>query len=156
MIAERILPRMAPARPPVRGLLPALPVTMAAAFIMMMCATLLAPGAAAQSGDTPPVFDPLRAEKSIEVGMYYFKKKNYDAAIDRFKEALTFKPNFARAHLLIAQSHDKKKERPEAIAAYRKYLEIVPNAPDAGKVRQRIERLEREIEREAQRRRRSG
>ena len=34
-----------------------------------------------------PVFDPLHASKSLEVGTFYMKSGNYDAAIDRFKDA---------------------------------------------------------------------
>ena len=33
-------------------------------------------------------FDPHRAAKDIEVGDFYFKKKNYGAALERYREAL--------------------------------------------------------------------
>ena len=34
------------------------------------------------------MWDPLRAEKDLEVGQYYMKKGDMDAAIDRFQDAL--------------------------------------------------------------------
>lgn len=103
-----------------------------------------------QAGPEPP-FDPYHAEKSIEVGQYYMKKGNYDAAIERFREAARYQPNLARAHLLLGEAHDKKGNKAEAVKAYRKYLEILPRAEDAGKVRKRIAKLSRDLDRAARR-----
>jgi Tfp pilus assembly protein PilF len=103
------------------------------------------------------LFDPYKAEKNIEVGLFYLKKKNYDAAIERFKDAIRYKPNFARAHLLLGEAYEKKGDKQEAIAWYQKYLQILPSADDAEKTRKRIQKLTREIAEEAARRkRRSG
>ena len=52
------------------------------------------------------VFEPFKAEKSVEIGMFYLKKKNYDAAIDRFQDALRYKPGFARPHLLLGKAFE--------------------------------------------------
>ncbi len=98
-------------------------------------------------------FDPYHAEKSIEIGTYYLKKGNYDAAIERFQEAARLKPNFARPHLLLGEAYEKKGDKPAAIKSYQRYLEIVPQAPDAKKVRKRMEKLSREVQKtEANRR----
>lgn len=99
-------------------------------------------------------YNPYRAEKSVEVGLFYFKKKNYDAAIERFKDAIRFKPNFARPHQLLGESYEKKGDKKEAIAWYRKYLEILPSADNADAIRKRIDKLTREIEQDAVRRKR--
>jgi Tfp pilus assembly protein PilF len=116
-------------------------------------------GCAAAAGAQAPVqqapessYDPYHAEKSIEVGLYYFKKGNYDAAIDRFQDAVRFKPNFARAYHLLGEAYEKKGDKAEAVQAYRKYLEILPAADDAKKVRKRIDKLTRELDRAAKRR----
>jgi tetratricopeptide (TPR) repeat protein len=98
------------------------------------------------------VFEPFKAEKSVEVGMYYLKKKNYDAAIERFQDALRYKPGFARPHLLLGQAFEKKGEFEESILHYTAYLEIVPNADDANKVRRKIAGLKKHLERERDRR----
>jgi tetratricopeptide (TPR) repeat protein len=127
---------------------------LAAAVMISWGLCLCAAGAAAQ--EVAP-YDPYKAEKSVEVGLYYFKKKNYDAAIERFKDAIRFKPNFARPHKLLGQCFEKKRERQEAIEWYEKYLEILPAAEDAASIRKRIAKLHREIQQEAERRkRRSG
>ena len=101
-----------------------------------------------------PVFEPFKAEKSVEIGMFYLKKKNYDAAIERFLDALIYKPRFARPHLLLGEAFEKKREYEDSIMHYTAYLEILPNAEDADKVRKKINNLGRKLERENRRRNR--
>jgi tetratricopeptide (TPR) repeat protein len=110
----------------------------------IMCA--LWPGlvCAQQEQDAP--YDPYRAEKSLEVGRFYLKKKNYDAAIDRFQDAIRHKPNFALPHKLIGEAYEKKKEYEKAVEFYGKYLDILPQAEDAADIRKKIESLNRKIE----------
>src|ERR1700747_1268182 len=47
---------------------------------------------ATQNASDQPAWDPLRAEKDLEVGQYYMRKGDVDAAIDRFQDATTAKP----------------------------------------------------------------
>ncbi len=118
-----------------------------AATLLALFACPAAGLAQAQAGPPAP-FDPFRAEKNIEIGEYYLKKKNYDAAIDRFKEAIRYKSNFARPHRLLGETYEKKGDKAEAVNYYQKYLEILPGAEDAAKVRKRIAQLQREMKRE--------
>lgn len=97
-------------------------------------------------------FDPYHAEKSVEIGQYYLKKRNYDAAIERFRDATRYKPNFAQPYRLMGEAYEKKGDKAEAVKSYQKYLEILPSAEDAGKVRKRIAKLSRDLERAAARR----
>ena len=122
---------------------------------MLLLLTAATPAARAQQPPPPapePVFDPYHAEKSIEIGHHYMKKGNYDAAIERFEDAARYKPNFAKPYLLLGEAYEKKGDKAEAVKAYRRYLEILPSAPDAGKVRNRIAKLSRELDRAARRR----
>jgi Tfp pilus assembly protein PilF len=89
-----------------------------------------------------PVFDPLHAEKSMEVGTFYLKKGNYDAAIDRFVEAARYQPKLAKPWILLAEAYEKKHDSPHALEAYKKYLVLYPAAGDAPKVQKRIAELE--------------
>ncbi len=122
------------------------------ATLVLLLLPAFAAGARAQAPPEPPPFDPFHAEKSIEVGNYYMKKGNYDAAIERFQDAVRYKPNFARAYHLLGEAYEKKGDKAEAVKAYRKYLEILPSAEDAGKVRKRVEKLSRDLARAAKRR----
>jgi len=96
-----------------------------------------------------PVYDPLRAEKAIEVGRFYLKRGNLDAALERFQDAARFKPGYGLPYRWMGQTYEKMRLKPKAVSAYRKYLELYPSAEDAGKIRKRIEKLEKEIARDA-------
>lgn len=106
---------------------------------------------AAQKAADEPVWDPLRAEKDIEVGRYYMKKGDYDAAIDRFQDATVARPGYALPYRLLAEAQEKKGLKREAVQSYKTYLKIYPHAEDAARIRKRIEKLEREIPRAAKR-----
>src|ERR1700674_5126704 len=104
------------------------------------------------SAPPEPVFDPLHAEKSIEVGTFYLKKGNYDAAIDRFMDATHFQPKLARPWRLLGETYEKKHDNVSAIDSYEKYLEILPSAVDAAKVKKRIAVLEEKAGQQATKR----
>jgi tetratricopeptide (TPR) repeat protein len=89
-----------------------------------------------------PVFDPLHAERSIEVGTFYLKKGNYEAAIDRFLDATQLQPKLAKPWRLLGEAYEKKHEDGRAIESYKKYLDLFPGAEDAAKVQKRIASLE--------------
>lgn len=86
-------------------------------------------------------YDPYPAQKDLEVGMFYLHKGNVDAAIDRFKDAIQLRPNFAKPRLLLAEAYEKKGDKAEALKYYKEYLEVFPSAPDSKSIRKKIERL---------------
>jgi tetratricopeptide (TPR) repeat protein len=94
------------------------------------------------SAPAEPVFDPLHAEKSVEVGIFYLKKGNYDAAINRFTDATHYEPKLAKPWRLLGETYEKKHDATHAVESYKKYLEIVPGAEDAAKITKRIAELE--------------
>ena len=52
-------------------------------------------------------WNPLKAKKDIEVGDFYFKRKNYKAALERYKDALYYKDNDAIASFRLAVCQEK-------------------------------------------------
>jgi tetratricopeptide (TPR) repeat protein len=86
-------------------------------------------------------FDPHRAAKDIEVGDFYFKKKNYGAALERYREALFYKPNDAFANLRMAQALEKLARLDEAAEHYQEYLRILPDGPQAEAAKKALEKL---------------
>jgi len=92
---------------------------------------------------TPPAgnYDPLTAEKDVDVGMFYLHKGDVDAAIDRFKDAVESRPNWAKPRLLLAETYEKKGDKTEALKYYKQYLHVFPTAPDAKKIEKKIEKL---------------
>jgi tetratricopeptide (TPR) repeat protein len=86
-------------------------------------------------------WDPHKAAKDIEVGDFYFKKKNYRAALERYKDALVYKPNDALAQFRLAECLDKTGNASEAIIHYQEYLRILPHGPFAGDAQKALDRL---------------
>jgi Tfp pilus assembly protein PilF len=87
-------------------------------------------------------WDPHRAAKDVEVGEYYLKQKNYRAALERFNDALLYKPNDADATFDLALTQEKLDLFDKARRNYSKYLEIVPGGPKAKECQEALKRLE--------------
>jgi tetratricopeptide (TPR) repeat protein len=83
-------------------------------------------------------FNPLQASKEVRIGEYYFKKKSYRAAANRFREATRWNPSFADAFLRLAESEEKLHDGKAAKEAYAKYLELNPEAKDAEAIRKKL------------------
>ncbi|MCX6625601.1 MAG: tetratricopeptide repeat protein [Acidobacteria bacterium] len=83
-------------------------------------------------------FNPLQAAKEITTGDYYFKKKNYRAAANRYLEATRWSPALAEAFLRLGKAREKQKDAAASQAAYARYLELAPDAKDAGEVRKKL------------------
>jgi len=103
---------------------------------------------AVQSADDQPKWDPLRAEKDLDVGKYYMKKGDLDAAIDRFQDAAEAKPGYAIPYRYLGEAYEKKGQKKAAVKAYQRYLDLFPHAEDADKIRKKIEKLHQEIDKE--------
>jgi tetratricopeptide (TPR) repeat protein len=86
-------------------------------------------------------WNPMKALKDVEVGDYYFKRKNYRAAMDRYKEALFYKENDAVATFRLAVSQEKLGDKSGALNDYAAYLKILPHGPFADEARDSIARL---------------
>jgi len=111
-----------------------------------------APAAPAAQEQEPPeedanlkpkvyAFNPLQANKELQVGVEYFKKHSYKAAAGRFREATRWNPNLAEAWLRLGEAEEKRKNRPDAKDAYAKYLELQPDAKDAAEIRKKVASL---------------
>jgi tetratricopeptide (TPR) repeat protein len=88
-------------------------------------------------------WNPMKALKDVEVGDYYFKRKNYRAALDRYKEALFYKDNDAIASFRLAQCQEKMGDKSEAKKYYEQYLKILPEGEFAKEARTSLDRLEK-------------
>ncbi|MFY9680613.1 MAG: hypothetical protein WA646_02610 [Candidatus Sulfotelmatobacter sp.] len=86
-------------------------------------------------------WDPHKAAKDIEVGDFYFKRQNYRAAEDRYREALRFKDNDAVATIRLAVCLEKLRIWDDARAEYESYLKILPHGPQASEAQKAINRL---------------
>jgi len=104
---------------------------------------LMDEGSSGDSGDVSEFhpWDPHKAAKDVEVGDFYFKRKNYRAAEDRYREALLYKDNDAIATYRLAVCLEKMDRPEDARAEYESYLRILPYGPEAADAKKAIERL---------------
>lgn len=86
-------------------------------------------------------WDPHKAAKSIEVGDFYFKRRNYRAAEDRYREALRYKDNDAVATIRLAECLEKLGVLDDARSEYESYLKILPHGPETEQAQKAIDRL---------------
>lgn len=83
-------------------------------------------------------FNPLEADKDLKVGLYYFKKGNYKAAMSRFREATLWNPTYAEAFLRLGESAEKLKDKKAAHEAYEKYVALAPNEKQAEAIKKKL------------------
>ena len=86
-------------------------------------------------------WNPMKASKDIQVGDFYFKRGNYKAALDRYKEALYYKENDAVATYRLAVCQEKTGDNNEAKKNFEQYLKILPEGPYAKDARVSLEKL---------------
>lgn len=89
-------------------------------------------------------WNPRKAAKDVDVGDFYFRRKNYKAALDRYKEALYYKENDAVATFRLAVCQEKLGDKAEARKQYESYLKILPEGPFAKEARASLDRLAKE------------
>ena len=87
------------------------------------------------------MWDPLRAERDLQVGQYYMHKGDVDAAIDRFQDAALAKPGYAIPFRYLGEAQEKKGLKRDAIQSYTRYLDLYPQAEDKSKIEKKIEKL---------------
>jgi tetratricopeptide (TPR) repeat protein len=86
-------------------------------------------------------WNPMKALKNIEVGDFYFKRKNYKAALERYKEALYYKDGDALASFRLAVCQEKLGDKADARKYYEQYLKILPEGPFAKDAHSSLDRL---------------
>jgi len=98
-----------------------------------------------ETADVPAAKEPnpILSEQNINIGDFYFKKKNYGAAIRRYLEAIEYQPNSARAYNALARAYEKNDEPTKAISAYREFVEKNPDSPKSSEFRAKLEKLEK-------------
>jgi len=103
---------------------------------------------ATQNAPDQPMWDPLRADKDMEVGKYYMHKGDVDAAMDRFQDAILAKPGYGLPFRMLGEAQEKKGMKKAAIKSYQRYLDLLPHAEDADKLKKKIEKLYADVAKE--------
>jgi tetratricopeptide (TPR) repeat protein len=86
-------------------------------------------------------FNPVESKKDVTVGDEYFKKGNYRAAAERFRDATAWNPGNAEAWMKLGEAEERREQPKQARQAYEKYLQLAGNTKNAAEVKKRLERL---------------
>ena len=86
--------------------------------------------------------EPKNVNVLVDQGTCYRGIGKFDKAVEQYRKALAIDPNFPNGHrnLAVVLSYDLNNKK-EGLKEFEKYLAIVPNAPDAGQVRQSMQEL---------------
>jgi tetratricopeptide (TPR) repeat protein len=88
-------------------------------------------------------WNPYRANKDIQVGNFYFNRKNYKGALERYKDALYYKENDAVATFRAGECDEKLGNKDEARKYFELYLKILPEGPLAKEAHSSLAKLEK-------------
>ncbi len=92
---------------------------------------------------TPKELNPFLSEQNLNIGNFYYKKKNYAAAIRRYLEAIEYLPDSVRAYEALARAYEKNDQPDKAIAAYKRFIEKNPDSPKSPEFLARLAKLEK-------------
>lgn len=95
-----------------------------------------------EDAENDKMFNPMEAEKSVEVGNFYLKRKNYSAAIQRYLEALDYQPNLVTAYEALVRAYEKNDEIDKAITVCNDFLSKFPYSPKADTFRSLLAKLQ--------------
>jgi tetratricopeptide (TPR) repeat protein len=84
--------------------------------------------------------DPKNLDANLNLGMFSMKSGQYEKAIDRFKTVIAVKPGF-EPYYYLAQSYTQVGKKTEAIAAYKKCKELMPDQVFGQRIDQYIKEL---------------
>ncbi len=88
-------------------------------------------------------YSPVLAAKAVQIGDYYFKKKNYDAAVERYLEALQYQPELVDAYEALGKTFEKKGETLKAQEVYRDFINKNPTSPKLAEFKTKLAKLEK-------------
>jgi tetratricopeptide (TPR) repeat protein len=86
-------------------------------------------------------FNPLQAEKELQIGNFYFKTGKYRSAAMRFTEATKWNDGNSDAWLRLGETEEKLKDPKTAKEAYTKYLALASDAKNAAEIRKKLQKL---------------
>jgi len=92
-------------------------------------------------------WNPLKADRNVEIGNYYMTLRNYPAAISRYREALYWKKDDAMAQLRLGQALEVVGQYADARKNFEGYLRILPDGKFAPLARKSLEHMKGKADR---------
>jgi len=92
-----------------------------------------------RSGEPPK--GKVDVDGQYKLGLQLYMRGDTQGALAALRSALSANPSYAPTWRGLGLVFEKMNEKDQARAAYRKYLQLAPNAGDADHIRNRLERL---------------
>ncbi len=73
--------------------------------------------------EDPPEPDPQKANEHVEIGDFYYKRQNYTAAAERYREAILFNPKWAKAYEKLVVVLEKQNAFVEAVKVCEQFVQ---------------------------------
>ncbi len=80
--------------------------------------------------EVPPEPDPQKAKEHVEVGDFYYKRQNYTAAAERYREAIQFNPKWATAYEKLVRVLEKQNAFGEAVTVCEQFVQSSDSSKD--------------------------
>jgi pentatricopeptide repeat protein len=93
--------------------------------------------------ETPKDQNPQLAAQNLKVGDFYFKKKNYAAAIQRYLDAIAYLPTFTDAYQALVRAYEKNGDLSKAIKVCRDFISKNPDSPKVPEFQTILSKLEK-------------
>ena len=98
--------------------------------------------------EAPFVPDPIQAKEHVEIGNFYYKRDNYKAAENRYREAIKHDPKWAEAYKQLIQALEKQQAYLEAIDVCVLFAETNPSSQEVEDFQKRARKLKAAADRQ--------
>jgi Flp pilus assembly protein TadD len=88
---------------------------------------------------TRPASDKINPDEVFKAGVQAWVHGDTKTALASYKRVLQANPTFSAAWRNVGLVYERLGDKPAAHAAFQRYLQLAPGAPDAPGIRQRLE-----------------
>lgn len=85
--------------------------------------------------------DPEKAKEHLEIGDFYFKRGNYKAAEERYRDAIRYLPSWAEPYRKLTRLLEKQGDFPAAVKICEEFIQVNPDADKVERFRKKAEQL---------------
>ena len=98
--------------------------------------------------EAPLVPDPSKAREHVDIGDFYYRRANFEAAADRYREAILYHPRWPEAYEKLVKVLAEQKAFEEAIRTCEQFVQVNHSSSEVNRFKKRAEELKKEIEKE--------
>jgi tetratricopeptide (TPR) repeat protein len=91
--------------------------------------------------EVPLTPDPAKAKEHLEIGDFYYKRDNYKAAAERYRDAIKYNPKWIEPYERLIRVLEKQKAFSEAVKVCEQFAETNPASEEVRRFQIRAQRL---------------